>query len=376
MDQVELGERSGYEVPRVNIGAMRLPQATDEAVALLRYAIDSGMRYIDTCLGYGDSEVKVGRALKDGYRQKVILSTKWGPWIKKIDADDAPSADCALRKIELQLKRLEVDDVDFYQIWNINSPEVYEQVTARGGFLDGVRRAKERGLVKHIGITSHDTGENLLRYIDEMDWCEVMLLSYNLLDRSKVPVFEKAAEKGIGTLVMNPVGGGKLTGDTPVFRHLIHRTGSADMAELAIRYVLSNPAVDTILSGIRRKSDVDAVLAAAAKPRLTTHDVDEIDWLVDDIRMRRNASFCTGCGYCTPCPNAVDIPAVMQAIYFARFLGLQNAAAQQSNRLRRRDAWADQCANCGDCLAKCTQRLNIPDEMAFARQRLSEIDAA
>ena len=89
------GKRSGFTVPRANIGGMRLPADTGQAVALVRHAIDSGMKYIDTSRGYGDSEVKIGKALKDGYRQKVILSTKWSPWIKKIEESDDTSW-CAL----------------------------------------------------------------------------------------------------------------------------------------------------------------------------------------------------------------------------------------------------------------------------------------
>ena len=74
--EVDFGKRSGLKVHPVSIGAMRLPEDDDQAVALLRQAIDAGMIYIDTSRGYADSEIKVGEALKDGYREKVILSTK------------------------------------------------------------------------------------------------------------------------------------------------------------------------------------------------------------------------------------------------------------------------------------------------------------
>ena len=73
---------------------MRLPEAEDEAVGLMRQAIDAGMIYIDTSRGYGDSEIRIGRSFKGGYREKVILSTKWSPWIQKVEEDDDPSTDC------------------------------------------------------------------------------------------------------------------------------------------------------------------------------------------------------------------------------------------------------------------------------------------
>ena len=96
---IDFGRRSGLKVHPVSIGAMRLPEDVEEAVSLLRQAIDIGMIYIDTSRGYGDSEIKVGKALKDGYREKVILSTKCSPWIKKVEPDDDTSADCTYKRI-------------------------------------------------------------------------------------------------------------------------------------------------------------------------------------------------------------------------------------------------------------------------------------
>jgi predicted aldo/keto reductase-like oxidoreductase len=95
------GQRSGQQVTALSIGAMRLPKDTDKAIMLLRRAIDRGLCYIDTSRGYGESELVVGRALKDGYRDKVILSTKWSPWITKIDENDDSSSDCTRRRNEL-----------------------------------------------------------------------------------------------------------------------------------------------------------------------------------------------------------------------------------------------------------------------------------
>ena len=129
---IDFGKRSGLKVHPVSTGAMRLPDE-EQAIKLMRQAIDAGMIYIDTSRGYADSEIKVGKSLKDGYREKVILSTKCSPWIKKVEPDDDTSAECTYKRIIESMERLDVDYLDFYQIWNIDRRENYEQAVAREG---------------------------------------------------------------------------------------------------------------------------------------------------------------------------------------------------------------------------------------------------
>ena len=157
----DFGNRSGLKVFPVSIGAMRLPEE-QEAITLIRQAIDANMIYIDTSRGYGDSEIKVGKSLKDGYREKVILSTKWSPWNIKVEEDDDTSADCTYKRIIESMQRLDVDYLDFYQVWNINNAEAWELANKKGGMVEGIRRARDEGLVKHIGFTTHDSIDNLL----------------------------------------------------------------------------------------------------------------------------------------------------------------------------------------------------------------------
>ena len=235
MDLRKFGNRTGLEVPRVSIGGMRLPRDVDEGVAVIRHAIDSGMRYIDTSRGYGESEFVIGLALQDGYRQRVLLSTKCSPWIQKIQGGDAPTADCVRHRIEESMRRLRVDYLDFYQVWNIDNREHYDQAVARGGMVEGILKAKAEGLVRHTGFTTHEDVPALLTYIQEADWCEVMLMTYNLLTRKYAPTIEAAHKKGIGTIVMNPVGGGKLAENSPVLSELAREVGAASVADMAVR---------------------------------------------------------------------------------------------------------------------------------------------
>jgi len=367
MRQRHFGRRSGLKVPPVNIGGMRFPQDMDEAVALIRHAIDSGMTYIDTSRGYGDSELKLARALKNGYREKVILSTKWSPWAMRVSDSDSASADCVRRRIDEQMKRLEVDYLDFYQVWSINSREDYRQVVSRRGLLTGIRKAMDEGLVVHTGFTTHDDPKSLMKYIDEVDWCEVILFTYNMLNTTYAPVIAAAHERGIGTIIMNPVAGGKLAETSPVLMELARRVGASSVPELALRYVLSNPNVDTLLSGIAKKTDVDGAISAAEKGPFSRSQIKTIETFTERVS-REAGRFCTGCGYCMPCPQGVNIPEVMGCVQDARYWGITETARKRYQQLGK--AGAEGCEECGQCETKCTQKLLIMEEMRHAREYL------
>ena len=364
MDLRAFGKRSGLDVAPVSIGAMRLPDDCVDAVALIRHAIDSGLRYIDTSRGYGESEFKLGRALKDGYRERVILSSKCSPWNKKVRSDDDGSADSVRRRIEETMLRLDVDTLDFYQVWSINNRENWELATKKGGMVDGIRRAMDEGLVGHAGFTTHDSVDNLLGYLDEADWAEVILVSYNLLNRTYEPVLAKAREKGLGTIVMNPVGGGRFAEDSEVFLRGARELGVSSVADLAVRYVLSNPNVDTILCGMQASSDVDATVASAEKPPFSADQLDAVNTFIASLS-REQVSFCTGCKYCMPCPAGINIPAIMNAVYEHRFLGLHESA-KRTYKHATKDVGPDACTDCGACESKCTQSLKIRSELRYA----------
>ena len=367
LDEHPFGARSGFTVPYASIGAMRLPEKMDDAVALVRQAIDAGMIYIDTCRRYGDSELKLGEALKDGYREKVILSTKWSPWVMGNEPPGDASADCTRRRLEESMERLQVDYLDFYQVWNIDSREHYAQATAKGGMVDGIRQAMDEGLVGHTGFTTHDTVENLLSYLDEVDWCEIILFSYNLLSRDYRPAIASARARGIGTIIMNPMGGGVLAQPNPVLAALAAEAGAGAVPEMALRYLISHDCIDTYIAGIAKPSDVEAAIAAARRGPLPAEAMARIETALDGLQ-REAAAFCTGCRYCQPCPQEIDIPAVMGAVGQQRIWGLAQSARDRYARLT--SPRADACSQCGACEEKCTQHLQIMAAMGYAAEHL------
>ncbi len=368
----DFGQRSGHKVPHISIGAMRLPGDVDTAINLVRQAIDQGMRYIDTSRGYGDSEWVLGLALKDGYRDKVILSSKWCPWNIMVAPSDDTSCDCMRRRIDETMKRLDVDYLDYYQVWSISTREQFDQTVAKGGMVEGILKAKEEGLVGHIGFTTHDSTENLLEYIKEADWCEILLTTYNMINIQYAPVIEAAHAKGIGTVVMNPVGGGSLVENSPILAKLAEEVGAVSTADLAVRYVLSNPCIDTMLCGISKSSDVTDSIASEQRAPFSSGELSRINTCLEDIRARA-ASFCTACRYCMPCPEGIDIPAIMSCINDIRFWGWDDAAKTRYANITSKKA--DVCVSCGKCEKACTQHLHIMQEMLYARDMFEDKDA-
>lgn len=362
----DYGKRCGLQVAPVSIGSMRFPADTRDSVEMIRHAIDNGMKYIDTSRGYGESEFVLGAALRDGYREKVFLSTKWSPWIKMVRPDDNASESRVRKRLEESLTRLGVDYLDFYQLWNINNPENWEKATRKGGMMDGIKKAMDEGLVRHTGMTSHEKPGHLLKYLDQAEWCEIILLTYNLLNQEYAPVLEKAKKLGIGTAVMNPVGGGKLSEASPVLMKLAKEVGAVSVPDLAVRYVLSNPNVDTILCGMTRQRDVDDTIQSAEQDAFSREQLKTIHEFMQGLN-RRNVKACTQCGYCEPCPEGIKISNIMNAVYEDRILGLKKSAKKIYQRAVR-DVTPDACRDCGRCELKCTQNIPIVRELNAAME--------
>jgi uncharacterized protein len=374
--KINFGKRSGLEVYPVSMGAMRFPEM-DKAIPLIRQAIDAGMIYIDTSRGYGDSEIKLGKALKDGYREKVILSTKCSPWVFKVEETDDSSADCTYKRILESMQRLDVEYLDFYQVWNINNPENYEKATRKGGMVDGIRHAADEGLVGHIGFTTHDEPENISRYIDEAHWCEVILFTYNIFNQKYKDVVAKAHDKGIGTIIMNPACGGMLAENSPVIADAVKSAvGISDAVEAGHRYLKSDPNVDTIICGITKPEDIESTIANFEKPAFDTAQISAIEKAMNKLSPD-NAKICTSCKYCMPCPAGIDIPAMMDVVFHDKVLKVPGIAKEKYDWLtgennKNASKKPSECTACKECEAKCTQNIPIADEMQYLAHRAEQ----
>jgi len=354
---------TGANVSALGFGAMRLPMTPDgehvdedRAIPVIHRALELGVNYLDTAPYYckTESEIVLGKAIK-GWRDRIYLSTK-NP------LEDA-TAGTFRRFLETSLRKLDVEYVDFYHMWGISWAKYQEKgVDVPGGPLDEARKAKEEGLICHISFSFHDTPEALVRLIDTGNF-ESMTVQYNLLDRANEAGIALAAARGLGVVIMGPVGGGRLAETSPEIRRLLPK-GVAGSPELALRFVLSNPNVHVALSGMGTIQMVEENAATASREDpLSAQERTDIARAMDQLAALADL-YCTGCGYCMPCPNDVNIPENFKYMNYYRVYGIAEYARDAYAQLGQKGHWikglkADACIQCGECEPKCPQRIPI-----------------
>jgi hypothetical protein len=365
---------TGIKLSALGFGAMRLPMTEnagekkvnyDLAVPLMQRAFGLGVNYIDTAPFYcdADSEVAVGKALK-GWRDKVYLSTKY--------PTENASADDMLMWLEKSLKKLDTGYIDFYHMWGINLGSMLK-LDKRGGVLDAARKAKEEGLIRHISFSFHDNAENMPQIIDSGVF-ESVLLQYNMLDRSSEENINYAAEKGLGVVVMGPVGGGRLGAPSEVIRSLLNRDVNSS-AELALRFVTANENAHVVLSGMQNLQQLEEnAKIAAVEGALTRAEIEQINAMMTEHKKLADL-YCTGCNYCMPCPQKINIPRAFELMNYHKIYELTDyAKAEYKNNYipmeERKASWeigwgvdAGQCTGCGACEKKCPQKLKIIEQL-------------
>lgn len=357
--------KTGDRVSVLGFGAMRLPMVGDHvdmdlSVSIMRRAFDLGVNYVDSAVGYcnNESQIAVGKAVK-GRRDKIFISTK-NPY-------KGESADEWQKHLDQSLERIDVDYIDFYHSHGL-SWDQYQEMSGKGKPIERFRKAKEEGLIRHMCYSCHDSPENMKKLIDTCDF-EGMLLQYNLLDRRNEEAIAYAHEKGMGIAIMGPVGGGRLVPPSEWIQKMVRDARSTP--EVALRFVLSNPNVTLALSGMNSMAMVDENVAAASREELLS--AEERQKVLDMLEETRRLSdlYCTGCGYCMPCPNDIDIPANFSAMNYYKVWGLEEYARGQYKRLgnkRKPDgttvvAWAEACIECGECEPKCPQKIPIKEQL-------------
>jgi predicted aldo/keto reductase-like oxidoreductase len=372
---------SGWKVSALGFGCMRLPTTDgtiigpnvdeDQATAIIRHAIDNGVNYVDTAYTYhlGKSESVVGGALKDGYRKKVKLATKSPVWlIQKADDFD--------RFLDEQLQKLQTDRIDYYLLHGLGARR-WETV----GELGVLRRAEsalEDGRIGHIGFSFHDKYDSFQQIVDGYDRWEMCLIQHNYMDienQAGTRGLRYAASKGLAVAIMEPLLGGNLADPPPEIKKIFNKYDPArSPADWALQWLWSQPEVSCVLSGMRNMEQVEGNMRSADNSGTQPMSKEELALIekVREVFKLRSAVPCTGCGYCTPCPNGVDIPVNLELYnHCIMYDELLTPRFNYFSRLTKQEQ-AGSCEQCAECEEKCPQEVSISEWMPKVHAVLGE----
>jgi predicted aldo/keto reductase-like oxidoreductase len=322
--KIRLG-KTGLMVSRVGMGGIPIQRPPfDEAVRIIQHAIELGVNFIDTAVGYGDSEERIGKGVA-GRRDEVILATK------------TPGRDkaTALEHLETSLKRLNTDYIDLWQLHNLSTFEEYDKVLGLGGAMEAAQEALEVGKICHIGLSSHNI-DVALKAVSSGHF-ETIQFPFNfVLNEAADELVPLAREHDVGFIAMKSFAGGMLND-----------------ANLTIKYLLQ---FDNVVPdpGIEKADEIEEIVGIInGSWELTSQERQEIE----DIRARMSTQFCRRCGYCMPCPNGVIIlpltyiPSLWKVWNQERFL-YWNFVTDAI------ESWKN-CIQCGECEEKCPYHLPI-----------------
>jgi predicted aldo/keto reductase-like oxidoreductase len=363
----------------LGFGAMRLPTIDGdpakidepEAARMIRYAINQGVNYVDTAYPYHQemSEPFLGRALRDGYRERIRLATKLPCWKVEGPGDFD-------RYLDEQLERLQTEHIDFYLLHSLNE-ESWPKVRDLG-VLPWAERAIADGRIGHLGFSFHDRLEVFKEIVDASDLWLFCQIQYNFMDidyQAGTEGLKYAAGRGLAVVVMEPLRGGLLTKSVPPAIQEIWDTAPRRRtpADWALQWVWNQEEVSVVLSGMSTMEQVEQNIASASESAPGTLTEEHLA-LVARVRDEYQALAripCTDCRYCLPCPNGVNIPRVFDIYNDAMMYGDEQQARMSYAWLDEEER-ADVCVECEECLEKCPQQIEIPDWLAKADKLLAQ----
>lgn len=360
---------TGEKISALGFGCMRFPEYkvdeknfvdTEKVDEMIKYAYENGVNYFDTAPYYcnSNSEAALGHAVKS-FRDKILISTKCPLGEVKEPGDYR-------RLIERSLSRLGTDHIDFYHFWGINRGS-YNDIILKHDLLKEAAKTKEEGLIRHISFSFHDHPSAIKYIIDTSEEhgvkMESILCQYNLLDRSNEEMLTYAQSKGLGTIAMGPVGGGRLAAPTDLYSKL---TGKPSIAtyELAFKFCLGNPDLNCALSGMQNLDMVQKnIKVASDNTAFSKEEWEQLGVAIEQIK-KFSELYCTGCKYCQPCPVGINIPKIFEMYTYYNVYGLKDHAKwMMKDYLNHEGKVFSDCKKCGICEQKCPQHLEIRKEL-------------
>ena len=343
----------------------------DKATEEVKLAIDNGVNYFDTAYTYPGNEVAVGEIFERlKCRKDVYIATKLPQYLVKSTAQFD-------KFFDEELKRLKTDYIDYYLMHLITDIAAWEKLE-RLGIREWIEEKKKKGQIKNIGFSFHGNSENFIKVVDAYDW-DFCQIQYNYMDEHSQAGrtgLMHAYNKGIPVIIMEPLRGGRLVNLLPDSAKKIidEHTPKRSPAEWAFRWLMQQEAVTCVLSGMNSKEMILENARIASEVQINEFTESD-DKLIEDVKAEIGKTIkvpCTGCNYCMPCPNNVDIPGTFSCYNSmfseSKMSGRTDYMKVTAFNKTRRDAAA--CIGCGKCEKHCPQAIKIREELKNADKAL------
>ncbi len=335
MHRITLG-KTGLEINRFGFGGIPIQRVEEkQAVETVLHAVEKGVDFIDTSRVYTTSEKRIGLALKQTSK-RVVLASK----------SRSRTSDLVQKDLETSLKELQKDYIDLYQCHFVQNDDDYQQLISPGGALEGLIQAREKGLIGHIGITSHNL-DLMDRILDDGYFATIMVCFSFLEPKASDKIIPKAQEKNIGVIAMKSFSGGII-----------------DNPGLAIKFALSYPGL-AIIPGVESKALFDQNWEVFQGTHQLTHAERQA---IDETIKQYDKNFCRRCDYCQPCTEDIPIQLILGLRWALKRFGkgfVHEAWPQEAI------AKARNCSECGECLDRCPYQLPIPE---LIKENLAWVD--
>jgi predicted aldo/keto reductase-like oxidoreductase len=330
--------RTGLTVKMLGFGGIPIQQVSEkDAIRVVRLCFERGINYFDTARNYTVSEERIGKALED-MRDDVVLATK----------SSRRDEQGVLEELEVSLSNLRTDWLDVYQLHNVSSREAWEQVKAPHGALAALYEARDQGMIRHVGITSHDPA--LLTEIVKEEIFETIMIPFNYL--TSLPADELlplCRVLNVGTVIMKPFGGGAFSN-----------------ANTALKFLLGKEYIDVVIPGMMSIKEVEENVTVASGSNILSPA--ELR-LIEEDRVTLGDKFCRGCNYCQPCPQEIAISMLLRWEVFEKRMGW---SSRFDTRFREGMAKATTCLDCGECESRCPYHLPIRELITTKTTALKE----
>ena len=362
-------DKHGEEVSILGFGCMRFTKKggsidIEKAEKELLEAYKAGVNYYDTAYLYSGSEAALGEIFERNHlREKVKIATKLPQYLINSNAG-------LERFFSEELSRLRTTYVDYYLMHHLTDVAMWEKLK-NVGVLEWIEEKKKSGAIRNIGFSYHGNTEGFLKILNDYDWdmCQIQYNYFDEYSQAGVDGLKAAAAKGIPVVIMEPLRGGKLVNMLPESAKKVMRESGRDWspAEWGFRWLWNQPEVTVVLSGMNSLEMIQENCRTASEAgagQFQPSDHQTLKQVTEKIREKEKVG-CTGCRYCMPCPQGVDIPGAFRC-YNAMYLESKHQGRfqyAQTVGLTKEPAFASQCIECGKCEKHCPQNISIRKEL-------------